>query len=105
MATIRCFPGDVLKLYVNNRGNDGNFRPSATKPVWTLSSHVLAEFFEMSPDGNSVKILAIAIGAPVVTATTDAGPTTFTLDIVAPPVLTQVPFGDYERHPPLRPKP
>lgn len=105
MATIRCFPGDVLTLSVKNRGNEGNFYPSVTKPVWTLSSHVLAELFELSPDGHTCKVKAIAAGAPVVTATLDTGPTTFTLDIVAPPALVPLPFGDYIRNPPLRLKP
>lgn len=105
MVTIRCFPGDVLTLTVKNRGNDGGFYISATKPVWTLSSHVLAEFFEMAQDGHSIKVKAIAVGAPVVTATIDTGNETFTLNIVAPPALSKVPMGDYERNPALRLKP
>lgn len=102
MPTIRCFPGDVLSLHVADRDCDGTIRPSLTKPVWTLSSHVLAELFEQSPDGHTVKVKAFAVGSPDVTGLTAAGPTVFTLDIIAPPVVSQVPVGDYDRNPPLR---
>ena len=105
MVTIRCFPDDILTLHVSNRGSDGGFFPSVTPPVWTLSSHVLAEFMEQSPDQHTIKVKVFAVGAPVVTATLDSGAQLFTLSCVAPPVLTKLPFGDYDRNPPLRPKP
>lgn len=105
MLTIRCFPDDVLTLSVKNRGNDGGFYPSTTKPVWTLSDHTLAEFLEQSADQHSVKVKAFVIGAPVVTATLDTGTQLFTLNIVAPPTLTLLPVGDYLRNPTLEPKP
>lgn len=116
MVTIRCFPGDVLTLTIKNKGivNPSNeqsggvypdYFPSTTKPVWTLDDHTLAEFFEQSPDGHSIKVKAIAIGAPVATATIDTGFEEFTLDIVAPPIQTLTPHGDYERNPPERTTP
>jgi hypothetical protein len=105
MPTIRCFPDDVLTLTVDNRGSDGEHYPSLTTPTWVLSNHALVEFKEMSPNGHSVKVLAIAIGAPTVTATLDTGPVVFTLNIVTPTALTKAPFGDYLRHPPVRPLP
>jgi hypothetical protein len=102
MITIRCFPGDELTLTAKKQQCNGDILPSTTQPSWALSSHTLAEFKEMSPSGHSIKVIALATGFPVVTATLDAGTVDFTLVIVDPPILTSEPRGDYERNPPLR---
>ena len=94
MPTLNLLLGDIVTLDAKNKGSDGNFYPSATPPVWTLSDHTIAEFFEESPQHNTIKVMPLLVGTATVSVTTDQGTFNWTINVFAPTDPTLVPYSD-----------
>ncbi len=101
MPTLQVFPGEMITLTAKNERSYGTFVASATTPAWSIDDHTVVEFVSILPTGHTAQVVALSVGTAIVTAVLDAGTTTFTLDVVAPLVLTKQPVIDYAKQLPL----